>query len=101
MLCWHGINEYDSVIAKIICRQLQDHKRKKEIAKIWLICGLKRSPVMSKNKTKKNNDPTWDKRTRDKRTIQYTCIARADPGVFLGQGAPIRNDVTNRWGKQI
>ena len=47
MLCWHGINEYDSVIAKIICRQLQDHKRKKEIAKIWLICGLKRSPAMS------------------------------------------------------
>ena len=26
---------------------------------------------------------------------------RADLGVFLGGGAPLRNDVINRWGKQI
>ena len=25
----------------------------------------------------------------------------ADPGFFLRGGAPLRNDVTNRWGKQI
>ena len=28
-------------------------------------------------------------------------IAGADPGFFLGGGAPLRNDVTDRWGKQI
>ena len=25
----------------------------------------------------------------------------ADPGFLLGGGAPLRNDVTDRWGKQI
>ena len=25
----------------------------------------------------------------------------ADPGFFLGEGAPLRNGVTDRWGKQI
>ena len=25
----------------------------------------------------------------------------ADPGFFLGGGAPLRNDVTDGWGKQI
>ena len=28
-------------------------------------------------------------------------IAGADPGFFLGGGASLRNDVTDRWGKQI
>ena len=28
-------------------------------------------------------------------------IAGADPGFFLGGGAPLRNDVTDRRGKQI
>ena len=28
-------------------------------------------------------------------------LAGADPGFFLGGGAPLRNDVTDRWGKQI
>ena len=27
--------------------------------------------------------------------------AGADPGFLLGGGAPLRNDVTDRWGKQI
>ena len=26
---------------------------------------------------------------------------RPDPGFFLEGGAPLRNDVTDRWGKQI
>ena len=26
---------------------------------------------------------------------------RADPGFFLGGGVPLRNDFTDRWGKQI
>ena len=26
--------------------------------------------------------------------------AGADPGFFLGGGAPLRNDVTDRWGKK-
>ena len=28
-------------------------------------------------------------------------VPGADPGFFIGRGAPLRNDVTDRWGKRI
>ena len=28
-----------------------------------------------------------------------SLVAGADPGFFLGGGAPLRRDVTDRWGK--
>ena len=30
-----------------------------------------------------------------------SATSGADPGFFLGGGTPLRNDVTDRWGKQI
>ena len=41
-----------------------------------------------KNKTKKNNDPTWDNRTWDKKTGQCTCIDRFKP--YINQRAAAR-----------
>ena len=32
---------------------------------------------------------------------EILSVAGADPGFFLGGGAPLRNDVNDRWGKQI
>ena len=42
LLCYVGMAT-TSKIAKIVCLEFHDHKRKKEIAKIWLMCCLKRS----------------------------------------------------------
>ena len=54
LLCYVGMAT-TSMIVKIICLELHYHKRKKEIAKIWLMCSLKRSCTiyLVKNKTKK------------------------------------------------
>ena len=43
----------------------------------------------------------WTKCRISASLLDQQIWAGADPGFFLGGGAPLRNDVTGRWGKQI